>query len=217
MRRRPKTGPLPLPIGAPIPPAPNPPEWPPVAGEEKGPSRATPTVAFEAPPASPELSAVQKAPAIPKGLEGIFAAEAPGPTLSKLALALLASELIARRGVDLRSRSDRYCAYLLASFGGLRAELWVRNARDSGDTWVCFGTPDGTAGQFEACVQAGAGLRTHEALPARIVEIRPALQDPIGILVIVGRGAQKVDVSYAEAAARFAVGLAFGARAELVA
>jgi len=147
---------------------------------------------------------------VPEGLERIFAAEVPGPTLSALALLFLASELVARREGDLRSRCDRYCAYLTASFGGLRAELWILVPEQG---WTCVGTPDRQPGLYRECARVGAGLRALKSIPMRIVEVRPSLQDAIGILVIGGRGAQKVDINYAQTAARAAVGLVFGAKA----
>jgi hypothetical protein len=49
----------------------------------------------------------------------------------------------------------------------------------------------------------------------RIVEVRPALQNPVGILVIGGILAKRIDADYAQAAARVAVGLVSGMQAEL--
>jgi hypothetical protein len=49
----------------------------------------------------------------------------------------------------------------------------------------------------------------------RIVEVRPALRNPIGVLVIGGKGAQLVDFGYATGVARAAVGLVFGALAAM--
>jgi hypothetical protein len=145
------------------------------------------------------------------GLEKIFAVEPPGPTLSPLALAFLASELISQRDKDLRTRCDRYCAYLMASFGGLRAEIWLR-AGNEVPVWICIGTPDHGPGQFEPALRQGSGLRAQGEQPVYVASIRPVLRDPIGMLVLGGKGAQKVEAAYAEAAARMVVGMVLGVK-----
>jgi hypothetical protein len=166
------------------------------------------------------------APARP-ALDAIFAPEAPGPTLSALALMFLASELIARRMGTIRDRCDRYCSYLHASFGGLRVEIWapipaspdgMGADSDLVQGWACVGRSDVASKQrFETVARMGAGIRDCDGEPVFVVEVRPSLQNPIAMLVVGGNGAQKIDPAYAHVVARAAVGLVLGARAELAA
>jgi hypothetical protein len=82
--------------------------------------------------------------------------------------------------------------------------------------WACVGRYDGSQGRFEECARRGPGSRTFRDIPVHVAEVRPALQNPVGMLVIVGAGAQKIDPRYALAAGRAAVGLVLGARHEIM-
>jgi hypothetical protein len=179
--------------------------------EAKPASTADLVVREEAPANRPDY--VDEKGAVPAGLDAIFAAERGAPTLSVLALLVLASELVARRKGSIRERCDRYCAYLLASLGGLRVEIWVPGP--NADGWVCIGASDSSPAMFEELAGKGSGLKNLKGMPARVAEIRPGLQDPIGLLIFGGKGSERIEVPYAQAASRAVVGLVLGARQDL--
>ncbi len=152
---------------------------------------------------------------LPSGPQSVAATQPPGPTLSPLALAFLLSELMNREGVDISWMSHRYCTYLSASCGGLRAELWVCGA--NGKAWSCAGTPDQEAGWWEGPASGAAGLSqaktaAGDSVPVLVTQIRAGTSAPLGALVLSGQGAEKVDPKYAQAAVRMAYGMLLSLR-----
>lgn len=137
----------------------------------------------------------------------IQATHPPGPSLSPIAMAFLMSELICKRDLDRKRIGGRYCEYLSASTGGLRAELWVR----SGAVWYCAGTSDGDEGLFAAPFAGGKrpdrlGMDGgHFLAPVHVpVNGREIL---LGALVLGGAGCELVAPDYGRAVARIARGL----------
>lgn len=126
---------------------------------------------------------------------GVHAQEPPGPTVSALALAFLASELIRRLNRD--EALMKYCAYVSASCGGLHTEVWS----ESNGVAKCLGTHDGTQGSLEELVPIfahEAKLYGEQVVGAPIVSLDGT--KCLGVLMLRGDGVETVPPEYVSSA-----------------
>lgn len=136
----------------------------------------------------------------PEGVEnlgpsGVHAQEPPGPTVSALALAFLASELMYQASKE--QALTKYCAYVSSSCGGLLTEVWA----EAGGVSKCLGTSDGSPGSLEELIPIfsdGAKLYGELVVGAPILSLDSARN--LGVLMLRGDGVETVPPEYVASA-----------------
>lgn len=136
------------------------------------------------------------------GPEAIQAKKSLEPRLGPLALALLMSELVCKKGLSKEEIAKKFCAYVGASCGGVRVELWYKQ----NPQWGCAGTSDGSAGQLGTFLENlnDGAVRLGQTLAGTIISPNQKL---LGALVISGPGVEDLSPEYALAAGSMALGL----------
>lgn len=139
------------------------------------------------------------------GPEGMRA-QTPAPSLSPLALAFLISELMGKPGMENQIILERYCAYVSASSGGLRVEVWINSNSD----WVCAATHNGSGGEHTDVAEWESdrlGMSPGNVLIAPVSWVRKTNQKLLGALTLSGEEIQLLPTPYAHAAGHMLQGL----------